>query len=197
LKRLRYCKVVAFALAGIAFAGCAVTEPQTVYYVLTGSRSSAKTTRTQGALNIYVRRVEVPGYLSKPGLVTIRGGTAVEYANTSLWAEPLDQGLSRAIAEDLSQNSRLRAFGFSPDSPPPDHTYEVWIRLERFEGTDNGHAVLRARWWVSTAGSEEPIAGGTTEITRTRWRPGDYGTLVHLFRSELQEFSREIARAIP
>lgn len=197
MKRLRYCKAVAFALAGFAFAGCAATEPEPVYYVLTGSRSGATTTRAQGALNIYVRRVEVPGYLSKPGLVTIRGGTAVDYANTSLWAEPVDQGLSRAIAEDLSQNSRLRAFAFSPASPPPDHTYEVWIRLERFEGTDNGHAVLRARWWVSTAASEESIGGGTTEITRTGWHPGDYGALVHLFRSELQELSRQIARAIP
>jgi uncharacterized lipoprotein YmbA len=121
----------------------------------------------------------------------------VGYAYTNLWAEPLDQGLSRAVAEDLSRTSRLRAFGFSPTVLPPDHAYEVWIRLERFEGTDNGQVVLRARWWVSTAGSSDSIGGRTREIRRSGWQPGDYGTLVRLFRSEVQELSREIATAIP
>jgi len=139
----------------------------------------------------------VPGYLAKPGLVTIRGGNEVGYAYTNLWAEPLDQGLSRAVAEDLSRTSRLRAFGFSPTVLPPDHAYEVWIRLERFEGTDSGQVVLRARWWVSTAGSSDSIGGRTAEIRRSGWQPGDYGRLVRSFRSEVQELSREIATAIP
>jgi uncharacterized lipoprotein YmbA len=197
LKQLRFRRVIVFAVTAFILAGCAATEPEPVYFVLTGSHSGATGKRPASAVNVYVRRIDVPAYLSKPGLVTVKGGAEVDYADTNLWAEPLDQGLSRAVAEDLSQNSRLRAFGFSPEVLPPDHTYDVWIRLERFEGTDKGEAILRARWWISTAASSDSIGGRTTEIRRIRWKPGDYGALIQLFRSEVRELSREIAAAIP
>jgi uncharacterized lipoprotein YmbA len=197
LKQLRYCEAVVIGLAAIFVAGCAATEPEPTYYVLAGSRSGTTRSHPPGAVNVYVRRIEVPAYIAKPGLITVKEGTEVSYADTNLWAEPLDQGLSRAVAEDLSKNSRLRAFGFIPTALPPDHAYDVWIRLERFEGTNDGHVILRARWWVSTAGSSDSIGGRTTEIRRRGWQPGDYGALVRLFRREVQELSREIATAIP
>ena len=80
----------------------------------------------------------------------MKGGIEVQYAISQRWAEPLDQGLARAVAEDLSRNPRIRAYGFTPGAPPVEHGYDVWIRLERFEGNDRGEVVLRARWSVSS-----------------------------------------------
>jgi uncharacterized lipoprotein YmbA len=127
----------------------------------------------------------------------MRGGIEVQYATTQRWAEPLDQGLSRAVAEDLSRNPRIRAFGFSPAAPPVAHNYDVLIRLERLEGNDKGEAVLRARWSVSSADSSAPIAAKTVDIRRTGWRPGDYPELVRMLSAAVSEMSRQIARAIP
>jgi uncharacterized lipoprotein YmbA len=127
----------------------------------------------------------------------MRGGIEVDYSATQRWAEPLDQGLSRAVAEDLSQNSRIRASAFSPGSAPVDHSYDVWIRLERFEGTDNGEVILRAHWSVSSSGSSEPITSRSVEIRRSGWKPGDYPDLVRLLSEEVKEMSRQIANAIP
>jgi uncharacterized protein len=197
LKQPRYCKAVVVTLAAILMTGCAATEPEPTYYLLANSRSGATRSHSPSAVNVYVRRIQMPAYIAKPGLITVRGGVEVSYADTDLWAEPLDQGFSRTVAEDLSHNSRVRAFGFIPAVVPPDHAYDVWIRLDRFEGTDNGRVILRARWWVSTAGSPDSIGGRTTEIRRTGWRPGDYAGLIRLFRSEIQELSRQIATAIP
>ena len=78
-----------------------------------------------------------------------------------------------------------------------DHQYDVWIRLERFEGTDGGEVVLRGHWAVSAADSSAPVAGRTFEIRRRGWQPGDYPGLVRLLSAETAEMSREIARAIP
>jgi uncharacterized protein len=127
----------------------------------------------------------------------MKGGIEVRYAPTQRWAEPLDQGLARAVAENLSRNSRIRAYGFSPGAPPADQSYDVWIRLERFEGNDNGEVVLRARWSVSTAGSSVPVTSRTVDIRRSGWKPGDYRGLVRLLNAEVAEMSRQIARAIP
>jgi uncharacterized lipoprotein YmbA len=127
----------------------------------------------------------------------MNGGVRVTYAATALWAEPLDQGMARAVAEGLSDNSRIRAFGFSPAGPPPDHEYEVSIRVEQFEGSDTGQVLLRARWFVSTSDTSESIANGTTEIRRGGWRPGDYSELARILGDEVAQMSYQIASAIP
>jgi uncharacterized lipoprotein YmbA len=146
---------------------------------------------------VLVRRVEVPAYLAKTNLVTMIGGIQVQYAVTQRWAEPLDQGLSRAVAEDLSRNPRIRAYAFSAGAPAVDHRYDVWIRLERFEGNDNGEVVLRARWSISGSGSSVPITARTVDLRRSGWKPGDYPEMVHLLSDEVMEMSRQIAAAIP
>jgi uncharacterized lipoprotein YmbA len=69
--------------------------------------------------------------------------------------------------------------------------------LERFEGTDDGNVILRARWAVSTAGNSAPIAGRPFDIRRQGWKPGDYPGLVRLLSEAVAEMSREIARSIP
>ena len=154
-------------------------------------------TQSSGGTVVLVRRVEVPTYLAKTSLVTMKGGIEVHYAATERWAEPLDQGLSRAIAENLSRNARIRSYGFSPGAPPVEHRFDVWIRMERFVGNDNGEVVLRARWTVSSAGNSVPITARTVEIRRSGWQPGDYVGLVRLLSEEVTEMSRQIARAIP
>ena len=175
---------------------CATTEPLTNFFMLTGSGSRAGRTESSGGTPVLVR-VEVPAYLARTNLVTMRGGIEVQYAATARWAEPVDQGLARAVAEDLSRNSRIRAYGFSPGAPPVAHSYDVWIRLERFEGNDNGQVVLRARWSVSTSDSSAPITSGTADVRRSGWHPGDYPGLVRLLSEEVSEMSRQIAQAIP
>ena len=184
-------------LAGFVLTGCATTEPLTSYYLLNGSRSANFRGHSSGATTVYVRRVDVPAYLTRPGLVTMNGGVRVTYAATALWAEPLDQGMARAVAEGLSENGRLRAIGFSPAGPPPDHNYDVSIRLERFEGTETAQVLLRTRWFVSSSDSSASIASGTTEIRRGGWKPGDYSELVRMLGNEVAQMSRQIARAIP
>jgi uncharacterized lipoprotein YmbA len=198
LKRYLHLRSSACLLIGLLLLfGCATKEPLPNFFVLTGSASRTVRARSSGGTVVLVRRVEVPSYLAKTSLVTMRGGIEVEYSATQRWAEPLDQGLSRALAEDLSRNPRIRAYGFSPGSPPVDHSYDVWIRLERFEGNDNGEVVLRARWSVSSAESSIPIAARTVDIRRQGWQPKDYPGLVRLLSAEVIEMSRQISQAIP
>jgi uncharacterized protein len=198
LKRHRHFRFLGCALIGMLFlSGCATKEPLTNYFVLSGSGSRTPKKTSSGGTAVLIRRVEIPAYLTKGSLVTMKGGIEVQYAITQRWAEPLDQGLARAVAEDLSRNPRIRAYGFTPGAPPVEHGYDVWIRLERFEGNDRGEVVLRARWSVSSSDSSAPITSKTVDIRRTGWKPGDYPGLVHLLSAEVLEMSRQIAKAIP
>ena len=172
-------------------------EPLPSFFLLSNSSAGRNRSRQSGGTGVFVRRVDVPSYLATGRLVTMKGGIQVDYAATARWAEPLDQGLARAVAEDLSRNSRIRAYAFSPGAPPVDHRYDVWIRLERFEGNDHGEVVLRARWSISGADSSVPITARTVDIRRSGWRVDDYPGLVRLLSDGVAEMSRQIAGAIP
>ena len=175
-------------------ASCATKEPLPNFFLLTGSGSR---TQSSGGIGVLVRRGQVPAYLARTNLVTIKGGMEEQYAPTKRWAKPLDQGLARAVAEDLSRNPRIRAYGFSPGAPAVNHSYDVWIGLERFEGNDNGEVVLSARWSISRGDSSEPIKSRKVDIRQGGWKPGDYTGLVRLLSQEVMKMSRQIGQAIP
>jgi len=194
LKHPYFFRISALASLIVFFLGCAAKEPLTSFYVL-GQPKKSRSARG-GGLAVYVSRVEVPAYLAKPGLVTMKGGIEVQYSMSAHWAESLDRGISRAVADALSQNSGWRAYSFSPGAPPPPHTYDVRIRVERFEGNDNGEVILQARWEVTTTDSSEAIASRQANIRRSGWKPGDYAGLVRLLSAEINEMSRQIARSV-
>jgi uncharacterized lipoprotein YmbA len=197
LKRKRIFRTLAVSLIGLFLISCAAKEALPNFFLLTHGSAGRTRSGQSGGTAVFVRRVDVPAYLAKGHLVTLKGGIQVEYSTTASWAEPLDQGVARAVAENLSRSPRIRAVGFSPEAPLADHKYEVWIRLERFEGNDNGEVVLRAHWAVSSADSSEPIASRTVDIRRHGWQTGDYPGLVRLLSEELAEMSHGIARSIP
>jgi uncharacterized lipoprotein YmbA len=179
---------------GLFFIGCAAKEPFPSFFVLKQSGDSG--VRNVHGTSVFVRRVEVAPYLARTSLVEMRGGNQTVYAPTARWAEPLDQGVSRAVADNLRRSFGIQAYGFSPGNPPPDHAYDVTIRLERFEGNDNGDVVLVARWGVSSSGIGDGPTNRSTEIHRSGWKPGDYVTLARLLSEEVVDLSREIGRAI-
>jgi uncharacterized lipoprotein YmbA len=194
LKLPYFFRTLAVASLLSCFFGCAAQEPLTSFYVL-GEPQRTGSIRGGGAA-VYVNRVEVPAYLAKTSLVTMKGGIEVDYSATARWAEPLDQGISRAVADELSHNSGLRAYSFSPAALPPPHSYDIRVRIERFEGSDNGEVTLQARWEVTTTDSSEAIASRKVSLQRSGWQPGDYPGLVRLLSDEIGEMSRQIAHSI-
>lgn len=194
--RRRIRKVLPLAsltVVAIVLASCAAREPFPRFYVLTPTSGPVSSHRA--GTSVFVRRVQVPAYLARLSLVTMRGGSEADYAETARWAEPLDQGVARAVAENLNRRSGITAFGFSPAAPPGLSRYDVQIRLERFEGTDSGDVVLAAHWQLSTADGSS-VTSRRTEIHRSGWVPGDYPGLVKLLSDAVAEMSSQIARAI-
>jgi uncharacterized protein len=194
---VKHSHLIQFLLAasiGFFFFGCATKEPLTSFFVLT-QQGDASTRSGRGA-SVYVQRVEVAPYLARLSLVEMKGANQAIYAPTARWAEPLPQGVSRAVADNLRRLFGLQAYSFMPANPPPDHAYNVSIHLERFEGNDNGDVVLLARWGLSGSRNEDAATNRTTEIHRSGWKPGDYATLANLLSDEVVDLSREIGRAI-
>src|SRR5262249_45023810 len=95
-------------LACIGLAGCAVSDP-TQYYTLgqpaarnTESRAMASTPRSSMAastVSIGVGPVIMPSYLDRTQIVTRTAADQLDLANFHRWAEPLQEGIVRVLAE--------------------------------------------------------------------------------------------------
>ena len=173
--------------------GCATTEPLATYFVLTGSGAPAKPVRPAATVRVYVRRVEVPAYLNRTNLASMRGNE-VRYSPTGIWALTLDQTISLGIAWNLNR-AGISAAGFQPAFSVPSHSYDVTVRITHFEGHENGDVLLSGNWQILSAGGGI-VASKSVTIHRSGWPVGNDAQLVALLSSETTELSDQIAQAL-
>jgi uncharacterized lipoprotein YmbA len=82
------------------------------YYTL--ASSTEPPVKSAGGLTVGLGPVTLPGYVSRPSLVTRIGDNQVRYAEGERWAEPLGKQFTRTLSEDLS-----RALGAHGSSTMP------------------------------------------------------------------------------
>src|SRR5262245_61061596 len=95
----------------LGLAACAVSDP-TQFYTLRQDAARSAASRTSaspqgnaaegGAAGIGVGPVILPGYLARNQIVTRTGTDQVELSMFHQWAEPLEDGISRILAEEIS-----------------------------------------------------------------------------------------------
>lgn len=102
----------------------------------------------------------LPAYLDRPEVVLRRSPTEVDVRHWDRWAEPLEDALTRTLAESLRSTVGVRQVASFPwrGRVPVDRSVEV--EVVRFECEEGGDAVLEARWRVRGADGT-PTGGGT------------------------------------
>ena len=166
---------------------CASTPPQKTQYLL---RHEAPTSRElpPGSPRVGLRGVRVAAYLNQPGLVVETEDNEVRPAQSHLWAEPLDSGLTlflrAAIASALGEEVGM----VTRTVPHWDQSVEVFV--EQLHGTMSGNAVLVASYQVTSGADSTP-----TEFRFSRSIPLQSAGYAALVRAEKQ-LAKELAAAI-
>ncbi|WP_186373925.1 membrane integrity-associated transporter subunit PqiC [Roseomonas gilardii] len=80
-----------------ALTGCA--SPGPAYYRLSAQAGPALPGRGR---QVQLRRVGIPGYLDRPGLVRAREGGRLDVADVESWPEPFGEMVTRVLAENLA-----------------------------------------------------------------------------------------------
>jgi uncharacterized lipoprotein YmbA len=179
----------------VLVAGCATREPLPSFYVLSGD-SGTIPARSMSNARVYVARAQVPTYLASSNLAVRRAGNEIEYIQSARWGEPLDQGIPRAVAADLRELRNLNTVAFSPSNPPPTTDYVVTIRIDRFEGNDNGRVICAGTWEISAGADSAIVRRGSFSNEDGTWQQGDYRSLALALSQELRSVSRRIAGAL-
>ena len=156
---------------------------------------SAPAAAADSRVSICVGPVLVPRYLDRLPVCVRDSAHEVTYAEFHRWAEPLEDGITRVLVENLSQLLGTARIDVFPWKTPAPADYQLRIMLVRFDGAPGGQAVLKARWSLAVEGRETPVF----ETISTLVEPvasGSYTALVEAQNRALERLSREIATAI-
>ena len=182
--------------------GCAVTGEGTTratqFYVLRPLDADAtgdETVPRQKDLTVAVGPVELAAYLKRPHIVTLSEGNEVRLAEFDRWAEPLEDGITRVLSENLSillGTHRVVTHGPRSLALP---LYTVAVKVVRLDGRLGEEVLLSARWGLIDRKSDE-ILVTRYSIMRRPAEDGTYGALVAAENLALEDLCREIASAL-
>ncbi len=189
----------------ILVAGCSLPMPQaqsdpTKYFVLSvPATAAAPTSADISAPAVRLRPIELASYLRTRPMVVRRGTNEVEFREFARWGEPLEQGISRVLREELLAQGRASAVdagGLRP-AEAGDVKFEISVRVLACEGLADGGVNFRAAWEVtSTAPNASAGVRGEYHPMDLKWTPRNEATLAAGLSRAVAGLAGEIGGAL-
>lgn len=183
------------ALAALVLAGCAsTTTPERFYRLPMPALGDAAGATTGKPATIAVGQVGLPELFDRPQLVTVGASTQVQIWESQRWAEPLREGIGRALAARLAAElapAEVLAFPLVGAETP---AYRVSVNVLRFDG-ELGRGVDDAWQWTvrRVADGQQRSGRGAAQAAA---RAGGHEALVAAHGAALDAMAREVAQAI-
>jgi uncharacterized lipoprotein YmbA len=180
------------ALALCLATGCTLLAPApdpSRFYVLSARSTAAA---DGSALALGVGPVRLAGYLAVSEIQVRASATELERSLVDRWAEPLEEGITRVLAQNLSAELGTREVVLFPWYAEQSPSHQVQLSVRRFELEPDGSGALEVRYEVTALG-----AGGSHRIRDVEIRKpaasGDVASSVAALSEALAELARQIA----
>jgi len=143
-------------------------------------------------LIIGIGPVTLPPHLDRTQIVTQASQYRLDLKDLDQWAEPLKEGFTRVLAQNLSQLLETgRVFRF-PWRRPFTVKVQVTVEVLRFDTDAAGESVLAARWNILD-GDGRKLLYSRTSTYRNQTSGKGVEPIVAAMSRNLVELSREIA----
>lgn len=141
-----------------------------------------------------INRPSIPVYLDRMPLVTRRDGQLM-ISQLDLWGEPLDAGITRVMASNLSRltgSSQIRPIG---NFSTMDYSALLELNITEFEPDSSNNMVLQGTWKL------QPVTGLETSSHSFRIAiampalPGDMKARVAAMNEALEQLARDVMKS--
>lgn len=159
-----------------AVVGCGTT-PQTRYYILdttptyslerltnslerpenSPERPDREQDMAAGVVNVGLGRVELPGYLDPTRMVRRTGPNTLSVDQFERWSEPLEEGVQRVLAANLSTLPGVRIYRL-PTPRGLVQDYRIGLHIVRFDADEEGAVRLEGIWSLSADRNDPALA---------------------------------------
>jgi uncharacterized lipoprotein YmbA len=182
----------------IVLFGCASTPP-TRFYLLSSVSGSEKIGSRMGerCFAIGIGPVRIPEYLNQPEIVTRITQNEVRVDEFAKWAEPLEDNIPRALAENLRALLCTRSIAIFPWKGGTPIDYRIDVHVIQMDGMLGKSASLDVTCSIANGTDRKKSALLTKRSTyKEPAGGGDYGAFVSAQSRNLASLSQEIAEAI-
>ena len=190
MMRLRIAFAALPVVVGLA-AGCS-TPPPSRFYTLAATATSTSAPQPS-TLVIAVGPVTVPSVVDRPEFVVSTGPNEVRLDDFNRWASPLQDGLSRAIAENLVAILGTPRVVRFPQTLATEPDFRVAVEVRTFESTPGKSTALDAVWTVRRAKDGKTSTGRTS--AREAVSESGYDALAAAHSRAVARLSEDIANA--
>ena len=177
----------AFVIFG---AGCASSPPSRFYTLSTASAPAASLSN----ISVVVGPVTVPADVDRPQIVVSTGPNQVRLDEFNRWASPLQNNISRVVAENLVMMLGTPRVTLYPQTLSAEADYRAVIEVQSFESAPGDKASLDAVWTVRRMKDGKTETGRTTVREPTQEK--GYDALAAAHSRALARLSQNIAAAV-
>ncbi|MEP7275911.1 MAG: PqiC family protein [Betaproteobacteria bacterium] len=170
-------------------AGCA-SDPAR-FYTLSAVAGPAV---APSKLSLAVGPVSVPAAVDRPQIVVSTSANQVALDEFNRWASPLQDSLSRVIAEDLVALLGTPRVTLYPQTSSADADYRIQVEVRSFESRPGKLASLDAVWTVRRAKDGKSETGRTS--AREPTADASYDALAAAHSRGIARLSGDIADAV-
>lgn len=192
------CLLLMMCSLGSLLSGCAIKPApvSTRHFVLAPISAADHVPTTAQPAAVEVGFVMMPPYLLRDSMVVRKSAEEVQFLETALWSERLDQSFRHTLAENLllllSSDSRYLSAPQRNSS-----VVRVSVNVQQFDVDTEGRGTLRGVWRLTAAGADTPLKIGQVNLTRPGPPPrGNPQTVAATLSALLADFSREVLHAL-
>jgi uncharacterized protein len=180
--------VIAFASLVLA-GGCASTPSR--FYTLSAAAVPAASASNA---SVAVGPVSVPADVDRPQIVVTTGPNQVQVDEFNRWASPLQDNISRVVAENLVALLGTPRVTLSPQTLSANADYRVSIEVQSFQSAPGESSSMNAVWTVRRTKDGKTETGRTT--VREPAQDKDYDALAAAHSRALIRLSQDIAGGV-
>ena len=194
--------LLALTFVMVPLGGCSFLKPKedpTQFYVLRSQPGNPSTKVPGGQADVAIRigPWRFPGYLSSTPIIVANGTNTVKRLDFHHWAEPLDKGVSRVLAESLSESLNTPRVAIYPDDTDVQDGYEVLYTVFKFEGAVGGSVTLEVYWQVRDRTTVAVLAEKRARyIIPASERHQEVPDYVAQMSTALDEWSQDVVKAL-
>lgn len=187
--------LVTCAASAVLLSSCSNGAPAQLYVLtpLAHVESPSPAPRMRD-VTIGVGPVEVPQYVNRPEIVTGRDSPELRSTTAAEWAEPLRDGLTRVLADNLSRllaTERIALFPWKSFTPE----YQVVVDVIHLLGQPGGEVSLVALWSIMGKQGQAALVSKKSSF-REPIGGQDYEALAAAMSRTVAALSRDIAAAL-
>jgi len=180
--------------AVMLLAGCAHTDPAR-FYTLSATAQRPSSGQVAARPSVIVAPVQVAAYLDRPQVIARLGESELQLAEFDRWAEPLADGISRVLAENLSRLLPSQSISDRQPTGPEHVDFRVSVSVTRFDQAGGKEVLLRAHWSVFGGNGKDLIAHRLSAV-QVAIEGKDVASAVYAQSRALGKLSEEIAAVI-